>query len=385
MKRHLIAAALAVTALASWPFYQPHPPALLAAVEAAPAQPAVLSKTGQMLDWDALVPALLEQRVVFIGEFHDRYDHHLNQLALIRALHEREPGQWALALEFFQQPFQKYLNRYVEGKISEQEMLEKTEYFQRWRFDYRLYRPILSYAREQGIPVIALNVPAEITRKVGQGGIKSLNDEEKVWVPGILDKSDEAYRTRLQEIYAQHDGANEEGFENFLEAQLLWDEGMAERAARYLAEHPTQSLVVLAGSGHLLHGSGIPNRLQRRMPIPAAIVLQDDPGATDQQGADYLLLTGELPLPPVGRIGVMLEPTETGMDVQAVLPDSGAQQAGIQEKDRIVSIANRAVLSMEDVQLAMLGRLPGEAVQVKVQRQNGGETAEELAFEVVLR
>ena len=45
-------------------------------------------------------------------------------------------------------------------------MLKQTEYFTRWRFDYRLYRPILRFARDQGLPLVALNVPRELTERV---------------------------------------------------------------------------------------------------------------------------------------------------------------------------------------------------------------------------
>ena len=39
-------------------------------------------------------------------------------------------------------------------------MLRGTQYYDRWRFDYRLYREILSSARRHRIPVIALSANA---------------------------------------------------------------------------------------------------------------------------------------------------------------------------------------------------------------------------------
>ena len=33
--------------------------------------------------------------------------------------------------------------------IEEEYLLRETEYFERWRFDYRLYRPIFRFARQQ--------------------------------------------------------------------------------------------------------------------------------------------------------------------------------------------------------------------------------------------
>ena len=52
---------------------------------------------------------------------------------------------------------------------------------------------------------------------------------------------------------------------------------MAERAARYLQEHPEKTLVVLAGGGHLEYGQGIPKRLLRRVPVGVRHPVQRQP------------------------------------------------------------------------------------------------------------
>ena len=53
----------------------------------------------------SLSETLAQNRVVFVGEMHDRYDHHLNQLAVLQALHQKNPNI-AIGVEWFQQPFQ---------------------------------------------------------------------------------------------------------------------------------------------------------------------------------------------------------------------------------------------------------------------------------------
>jgi uncharacterized iron-regulated protein len=97
---------------------------------------------GAMPDLEGIIPRLADKRVVFIGESHNRFDHHLTQLAIIRRLHAIHP-RLAIGMEAFQQPFQGILDDYIEGRLSEEEMLRGTEYYTRWRFDYRLYAPIL--------------------------------------------------------------------------------------------------------------------------------------------------------------------------------------------------------------------------------------------------
>ena len=341
------------------------------------------------------MPTLAEKRAVFIGENHQRYDHHLNQFAIIQRLHERDP-QWVIGLEMFQQPFQPYLDAYIDGQLSERELLEKTEYFQRWGFDYRLYRPILRYAKARGIPLVALNVPAEITRKVSRSGLAGLVEEERVWVPEIVEQPNNAYRERLRSVFEQHKNMFSGEFKHFLEAQLLWDEAMAEQIADYLRQNPQRRMIVLAGTGHLAHGDGIPPRLQQRLPVASTVILQHDATATavrhanlsssGLQNADYLLLTRPIPLSPAGRLGVMLDTTggEPGLRIQNVLPESGARQAGIKAGDRLMRIADQPIHSLPNVRLALLDKSPGDTVSVTIER-NGQDLPQEMVLTVTLQ
>src|SRR6266446_6166979 len=119
------------------------------------------------LSLDRLVTQLGSKRVFFVGETHDRYDHHLNQLYIIRRLHQLD-ANLAIGVEYFQQPFQSQVDDYIAGRASEQEFLRATEYYQRWGYDYRLYAPIFRFAHEQRIPVRALNVPSALVSAVAK-------------------------------------------------------------------------------------------------------------------------------------------------------------------------------------------------------------------------
>lgn len=358
---------------------------------------------------EALIPRLAERRVVFVGEAHDRYEDHLNQLAIIRGLHQRG-ADLAIGMEMFQQPFQPALDAYVAGEIDEGEMLRRTDYFERWRFDYRLYRPILRFAREQGIPVIALNLEREITSKVGEGGLEALSPAERARIPAEINGDDPAYRQRVKAVFDLHpkrgkespegkeqpegqdpDQSQDEGtaFERFLTVQLLWDEGMADRAARYLLDHPGKQLVILAGSGHLEYGQGIPSRLLRRLAQPSppssAIVLNSGLRDLEPQVADFLLFPRRVELAATGRLGVMLDTAAKGpgVAVQGFSDNSGASAAGMKEGDRIVRIGDQAIDVYADIRLALMDSRPGQKLPVAVERGES-DVAERLTLEVEL-
>jgi uncharacterized iron-regulated protein len=315
---------------------------------------------GPVINFEQMIERLTTQRVVFVGERHDRYDHHQNQLAIVRALHQRDPDI-AIGMEFFQRPFQEYLDQYVAGEIDQREMLRLTEYYRRWKYDFRLYAPILEYASEQDIPIIALNLPPEVTGPVGSGDFYSLTAEQLEELPEDIDRQVPGYEERLEAIFAGHPVSN---IDRFLEVQLLWDEGMADQAADYLNNNPQRRLVVLAGSGHVAYGTGIPDRLARRVAAPMAIVVNDDGLGRSPNVADYVLLSEERSLPKAGMLGVLIDTTEGGVFVQSFAKDSAAADAGMEQGDRITRIAGQPIEDFEDVKLAMWDKSVGQRVVV---------------------
>ncbi|MGE5154751.1 MAG: ChaN family lipoprotein [Bdellovibrio bacteriovorus] len=339
-----------------------------------------------LTDMERLIDTIADRRVVFVGESHDRYEDHLNQLAVIEGLHRRGKDL-AIGMEFFQQPFQGALDAFVAGEIDEAELLRRTEYFDRWRYDYRLYRPILRFAREHGIPVLALNLESELTEKVGQGGIGSLTPEEQARIPVELDREDSAYRARVKQVFDMHPTREDRSFEHFLEVQLLWDEGMADQAARYLSEHPGKTLVVLAGAGHVEYGQGIPKRVLRRVQVPAASLLNGSARDLDPEAADFLLYPRRVELPATGLLGIMLgkHSEGEGARVQGFAEGSGAKAAGLREGDRIVRVGEHPVSRYADIRIALIDSRPGQRLPVEVRRTHVIGADEELTFEVELK
>ena len=74
---------------------------------------------------DRLAAQVATKRVVFVGETHDRYDHHLKQFEVIRQLHQLD-SNLAIGVEYFQQPFQPQVDDYIAGRTTEKEFLRST-------------------------------------------------------------------------------------------------------------------------------------------------------------------------------------------------------------------------------------------------------------------
>ena len=208
-------------------------------------------------------------------------------------------------MEYFQQPFQQAVDDYIAGRTTEKAFLSATEYYEGWGWDYRLYAPIFRFAREQQIPVRALNVPRDLPSAVAKLGIARLSSAQRANLPKEISPADEAYRSRLREAFEMHGAARPDAFEHFVEAQLVWDEGMAESAAAYLAANQGRRIIILAGSGHVAFGAGIPRRLERRTKATYSIVLNGG-DEIEPQMADYLVFSRKQELPAAGDLGIRL-------------------------------------------------------------------------------
>lgn len=276
---------------------------------------------------------IAKNRVVFVGENHTSFSSHLNQLKIIKAMYKNNP-KLSIGMEMFQKPFQKYLDAFISGSMSEKDMLTKTEYFKRWKYDYELYRPIMLFAQENNIPIIALNIDRDITKLVVSKGLDALSDKQRAQVPSSIDFSNTKYKEYLKMVYGMHQSKQFKNFDEFYHAQLLWDESMAKNMVDYMQKHPNTNMTVLAGNGHVMHGYGIPSRIKRRGIkdyVIAVNMKNPEPGI-----ADYILYPSSVTTKKANKLGVYLESDEK-LTVKKLVEKSISEKAGVKAGDIITA------------------------------------------------
>lgn len=270
---------------------------LLLSTQVAYSQTRSIPPSQQAPNIQMLLQELAQANVVYLGETHDSLADHDAQLQILKVLHERNP-RIAIAMEMFQRPFQRHLDEYLANTITEAQLRERTEYKERWGFPWEYYAPILRFAKANRLPVIALNTPTELTRKVARNGLESLTAQEQKLIPPLSEiRTDNgAYRQMLQGIFQQHQQGGHgrsDGFERFFQAQVLWDETMAETIAEFLQTNADHQVVVLVGQGHIVYGYGIPSRVARRLGnvVQRTVLLNPPEGIPAQSGsaiADFI-------------------------------------------------------------------------------------------------
>ena len=231
----------------------------------------------QQLNKTDILHKLAQADVVYLGETHDNAKDHETQLEIIEKLYgfsrqgikKNSKSKIAIALEMFQRPYQSVINQYLAGEITAAQLVEQSEYQQRWGFPWEYYAPILEFAKKHQIPVLALNTPSEVTRKVSRQGLQSLNQEDWKYIPPISEirTDNQEYRQLFEKLAGGHHqmSGNSQKLDNYFAAQVLWDETMADAIANFVKVNRDHQVIVLAGSGHIIYGYGIPSRVARRL------------------------------------------------------------------------------------------------------------------------
>lgn len=349
---------------------------------------APLAGGAKTLRGDEVLAAAARRAVVLLGEAHDSAEHHRWQLHAIAALHQLRPNM-VLGFETFPRRVQPALDRWTAGELSEAEFLAQSDWRNVWRVDPQLYMPLFQFARMHRIPMVALNVESSLTRDIAQKGLDSIPPEHREGV-GRPAAPTEAYLDWLLPIHAEHasgKGArrdrNDAEFRRFVESQQAWDRAMAEALAA-ATKRPGNPLVVgVMGSGHIVHGYGVPHQLKDLGVTDIAALLPWDRGADCKKlvagYADAVFGVAAPAAPAAGRprLGVYLEPAKDGVRIRQVEKGSIAEATGIRDGDIVVEVAGRPAKQAGDVAGAVQRQAPGTWLPLKVKR--GDDTIDLIA------
>ena len=346
--------------------------------------------TGTLVTSQQMMSIATDARVVYVGETHDNPASHRLELDTLKALEERYPGKVALGMEMFSRSQQPVLDRWSAGELDEKSFLKASRWFDNWKMDFAYYRDLLLFAKERRIPVLALNAEKSTVQLVRGKPLEELTAEERAQLPE-LDLSDPYQRAQTEGIFGGHSHGKMQ-IEAFLRAQTLWDETMAETAARYLAsaEGKDRHLLIVAGGNHVGYGFGIPRRVFRRVPTSYVLIGGREVEITRAKKPemmdvdipdfptvpfDFLVHQAYEELPKSGvLLGVMYEPDpkERGLVVKGVIPDSNASRAGVQPGDLLLSLDGEPLKESIDLVYAIKQKHAGDRGALKVERK--GET-----------
>ncbi len=224
--------------------------------------------SGKELSAAQLAQRLQKYDVVFFGEFHDQSEIHQYELELLKAMYKAKGAKLALSMEMFEADNQSKLNNFLADTLSEEDFLAASRSWPNYRTDYA---PLVNFAKEKKMPVIAANVPRFLAAHVAKNNASTegIAEQYQQWLPQHTYAPEGAYKdkfyaqmsspeapmkmppTRLAAVYA---------------AQCLKDDKMAESIAAFADAYPDIQILHINGCFHSDAHLGTAQKLEALRP-----------------------------------------------------------------------------------------------------------------------
>ncbi len=223
---------------------------------------------GNPATMEQIINAAGNSDVIFLGENHDDATAHYLQLEIFRKNFEKygKTRKIALSMEMFERDVQTVLNEYLKDLITEKKFTDDSRPWNNYKTDYR---PLVEYAKQNQLDVIAANAPRRYVNMVSRNGrdaLGLLSPEAKKWLaPLPYAQSSDAYTKKFTALMGGMP-SNTQSVSKILESQTLWDATMAFSMAEYLKNNKNALIVQLNGSFHSENRLGTVEQLLKLNP-----------------------------------------------------------------------------------------------------------------------
>lgn len=226
------------------------------------------AKSGAELSARQLAQKLSQYDVVFFGEYHDQGEIHQAELELLQAIHKVKGEKLALSMEMFEADNQTKLNDFLAGSLSEEDFLATSRPWPNYKTDYA---PLVNFAKEKKMPVIAANVPRFLAAHVAKNNASTEGVEAQYqqWLPKHTYAPEGAYKDKF---YAQMSSPAApmkmppQRLAAVYAAQCLKDDKMAESIAAFSDEHKNMQVLHINGCFHSDAHLGTAQKLEALRP-----------------------------------------------------------------------------------------------------------------------
>ncbi len=258
----------------------------------------IFSNEGKKTDYTGMLKEALKSDVVFFGELHDNPIAHWLELELTKGIFAEKGKNLVLASEMFETDNQLLIDEYIAQIIKESSFEGEVRLWKNYKTDYK---PLLDFAKVNGLKFVASNIPRRYASVVSSGGfeaLQKLSPEGVKYVaplPVEYDPELPCYKDMLSMDSSIGGQMAQKVSENLPKAQAIKDATMANSIARYY--QPGQIVIHYNGSYHSDRYMGILWYLNRYRPglkiTTITTVLQDETDKMDDKykgTADFVIV-----------------------------------------------------------------------------------------------
>jgi uncharacterized iron-regulated protein len=254
------------------------------------------TRSKQLISVDKIIADMADANVLFFGEEHNDSVGHYLENKIFQALHAQYRERVALSMEMFETDNQLPLNEYLASKIDESRLAKDARLWS----NYKDYRPMVDYAKQNHISVIAANPPRRYVSLVGKRGMStldSLSKEAKAFLPPLpYDTLSGRYREKFMEVMKGSPGGDNP---KVYYSQCLWDAGMSYSIYHFLKKNKDKKIFHCVGGFHVAEKLGTAAQLlmrNKKLRILNIASVSDDNFNNPDWGkleilGDYVILT----------------------------------------------------------------------------------------------
>ena len=150
----------------------------------------LFDKNGKEIKYEKMIRELKKNRIVFIGELHDNPISHWMELQITKDLYDSTTQNLILGAEMFEADNQLVIDEYLQKLFDDKKFEAELKLWKNYKTDYK---PLMLFARDNGLRFVATNIPrryANIVFRKGFEGLDELSDEAKKYIAPLPVKYD---------------------------------------------------------------------------------------------------------------------------------------------------------------------------------------------------
>ena len=221
------------------------------------------TRSKQLTTVDEIAKACNDANVIFFGEEHNDSAGHYLEAAIFKALYNEYGNKMTSSMEMFETDCQLVLNEYLADFISESVFIKEAR---AWS-NYKDYKPVVEFAKQNKLAVIAANTPRRYVNMVSRKGMQSLDGlpktSKKFLPPLPYDTATGLYREKFAAVMNGSPGGDNP---RVYYSQNLWDAGMSYSIYNYWRKNKNKKIFHMVGRFHCDEKLGTLAQLQKRSP-----------------------------------------------------------------------------------------------------------------------